>query len=63
MRRRFWISLALGAVLGGTAVLGFGPCVRAQAERKAAAYGARIEVRAVAPSTAPRASEIQKCPG
>ena len=48
--RRFWISVGLGAVLGGSAVLGFGPCVRAQASRRAAAYGAHLQVQAVAPS-------------
>ena len=50
MRGRFWISVAVGAVLGGAVVLGFGPCVRAAASRKAAAYGAHLEIRAVAPA-------------
>ena len=52
MSRRFFIALAVGGVLGGGAVLGFGPYVRGKIADKAARYGAEVEVEAVTPSWA-----------
>ena len=50
MKRRFWISLAVGAVVSGTAVLGFGPYVRGSIADKAERYGAAVQVGQVTPS-------------
>ena len=50
MTRRFWIALAAGGLIGGGAVLGFGPVVRSQIETKAERYGATVTVQHVAPT-------------
>jgi len=48
--RRFWIALAAGGLVGGGAVLGFAPVVRAQIEAKAERYGASVSVQHVVPT-------------
>lgn len=45
----FWIAVAVGAVVGGGAVLGFGPLVRSKIGDKAERYGAHVEVEHVVP--------------
>ncbi|MEZ4437815.1 MAG: transglycosylase domain-containing protein [Polyangiaceae bacterium] len=50
MKRRFWVAVGLGGLIGGGAVLGFGPLVRAQIDDRAARYGAAVEIQAVTPT-------------
>ncbi len=52
MSRRFWIAGAVGVVLGGGVVLGFGPVVRSAVDDKASRYGASVVVDSVVPGWA-----------
>ncbi len=50
MRRRFWIAVLAGGLTVGAAAAGFGPCVERELEKRAEAYGARLEVQRIWPS-------------
>lgn len=49
VRRRFWIAVGGGAAVGAAAVLGFGPVVRSQIQKRAERYGASVAVEHVVP--------------